>query len=372
MIRYKPDLMTRSNKDHYRITSLPGDGIGPEVTQEALRVLEAAAAVGGFTVDIAEHPFGGAAIDAYGEPFPASTRSACLDCDAVLLGAVGGPKWDDAPVRPEKGLLELRKVLGAFANVRPVAVPRQLVSRSPLRTQIAAGTDLVIVRELTGGIYFGEPAGISIEGGLRTGVNTMRYDEHEIARVARVAFAMARQRSRRVTSVDKANVLAVSRLWREVVSEVHQAEFDDVELDHLYVDNAAMQLVRRPRDFDVIVTGNLFGDILSDLAATIPGSLGMLPSASLGGVAGLFEPVHGSAPDIAGSGKANPAAAILSVAMMLDAFGRDDLANAVRRATLHTTAGDHRTPDLGGTYSTSEVGAAVADALLEERTQVAA
>lgn len=359
-------------QNHYHITVLPGDGIGPEVTTEAVRVLTAAAKIGGFAVEVTEHPFGGAAIDATGHPLPDETRAACLASDAVLLGAVGGPRWDSAPERPESGLLALRKLLGTFANVRPVAVPGQLVSRSPLRTQIAAGTDLVIVRELTGGIYFGEPAGITVEDGVRTGVNTMRYDENEIARVARVAFAMARKRSGRVTSVDKANVLAVSRLWREVVTEVHRAEFADIRLDHLYVDNAAMQLIRRPRDFDVIVTGNLFGDILSDLAATLPGSLGMLPSASLGGTAGLFEPVHGSAPDIAGRGLANPAAAILSVAMLLDSLGRDEVASAVRRVTLQTLADDHRTSDLGGSASTSEVGAAITSRLLHESTRAAA
>ncbi len=364
--------MTDQVNDHYRIAVLPGDGVGPEVTSAALHVLLTAADMGGFTVEVDFQDFGGVAIDRHGTPFPDATREACLASDAVFLGAVGGPQWDDAAERPEKGLLDLRKSLGAFANLRPVSVPRQLVSRSPLRTQIAAGTDLVIVRELTGGIYFGEPSGISVEGGRRAGVSTMRYDEDEIARIARVGFETARRRNGRLTSVDKANVLAVSKLWREVVTEVHAVEFADVTLDHLYVDNAAMQLVRRPRDFDVILTGNLFGDILSDLAATLPGSLGMLPSASLGGKAGLFEPVHGSAPDIAGTGKANPVAAILSVAMMLDALGRSGSAASVRTATMRTIAGEMRTPDLGGTASTEAVGAAVAQSLQQEQSRVAA
>ena len=364
--------MDKQVNDHYDITVLPGDGVGPEVTAAALHVLLAAAEADGFTVEIDFKDFGGVAIDRHGTPLPEATLESCLKSDAVFLGAVGGPRWDDAPERPEKGLLELRKSLGAFANVRPVSVPRQLVSRSPLRTQIAAGTDLVIVRELTGGIYFGEPSEVTGEKGHRTAISTMRYDENEIARVARIAFEMARERNRRVTSVDKANVLAVSRLWRNVVTEVHAQEYDDVTLDHLYVDNAAMQLVRRPRDFDVVLTGNLFGDILSDLAATLPGSLGMLPSASLRGAAGLFEPVHGSAPDIAGTGKANPAAAILSIAMMLDALGRHDAARAVRHATMQTIAGSVRTPDLGGTSTTEAVGHEVSQFLSTEQPRVAA
>lgn len=368
----KPEPMKTKVNDHYTVTVLPGDGVGPEVTAAALHVLLSAADVGGFTVEVDFRDFGGIAIDRHGTPLPDATREACLAADAVFLGAVGGPKWDDAPERPEKGLLGLRKTLGVFANVRPVSVPRQLVSRSPLRTQIAAGTDMVIVRELTGGVYFGEPSGVAVEDGRRVGVSTMRYDEEEIVRVARVAFEMARKRNGRVTSVDKANVLAASMLWREVVTELHAGEFDDVDLDHLYVDNAAMQLVRRPRDFDVVLTGNLFGDILSDLAATIPGSLGMLPSASLGGRAGLFEPVHGSAPDIAGTGKANPAAAILSMAMMLDALGHTESGASVRRATMQTIAGDVRTPDLGGTATTEAVGAAVSELLFSEKARVAA
>lgn len=342
-----------------RLVCLPGDGIGPEVTAAALEVVSAVMREAGRPIEISEHLIGGAAIDAAGTPLPESTLAACQSADAVLLGAVGGPRWDEAAVRPERGLLGLRKALGVFANVRPVVVSAEQIDSSPLRPGIVSGTDLVIVRELTGGIYFGEPAGISLEEGQRTAINTMRYEEEEIARVAEVAFKMARKRRGHVTSVDKANVLAVSRLWRDVVSEVHAA-YRDVGLEHLYVDNAAMQLVRRPTDFDVVVTGNLFGDILSDLAATLPGSLGMLPSASLGAGAGLFEPVHGSAPDIAGQGVANPAAMILSVAMMLDDLGHSDLADAVRRATRAVLAEGIRTPDIGGSSSTEKVGRFIA------------
>jgi 3-isopropylmalate dehydrogenase len=298
----------------YHIVILPGDGIGPEVIQEAIEVLKAVAQASGFQVSFEERPVGGAALDQTGDPFPPTTREACLAADAVLLGAVGGPQWDHftGSKRPESGLLALRKALQTFANLRPVVVPEALASTSPLRREVVAGTDLLIVRELTGGIYFGEPRGRVEEKGLRSAHNTMVYDESEIARIARVAMIWAGRRRNKVTLVDKANVLVVSQLWREVVLEVHTREFPEVSLDMLYVDNAAMQLVLDPTQFDVIVTANLFGDILSDLAATLPGSLGMLPSASLGGSVGLFEPVHGSAPDIAGQSKANPLAAVLS------------------------------------------------------------
>ena len=359
----------------YRIAWLPGDGIGREVTLEALRVIDRAAQAFGFELVREELPAGGVAIDHFDNPLPDSTLKACLQSDAVLLGALGGPRWDnvDGDKRPEAGLLRLRKELGVFANLRPVSVPDSLAGSSPLRREIVSGTDMMIVRELTGGIYFGEPKGrIHTDRGIE-GFNTMRYSEAEVERIARVAFDWARRRRRKVTSVDKANVLEVSRLWRETVTRVHTVEFSDVALDHLYVDNAAMQIVRRPSDFDVVVTGNLFGDILSDLAATLPGSLGMLPSASVGGRVGLFEPVHGSAPDIAGEGKANPLAAILSGAMMLEYLGEVRAAAAVRQAVDAALEEGLRTPDLwedGRTrVSTEEMGQRIAD-LAERSTAV--
>lgn len=332
----------------YRIAWLPGDGIGREVTEQAIRVLEHAGNRFGFHVTAGEWAAGGAAIDAFGTPLPEETLAACKQSDGVLLGAVGGPKWDDrtGEARPEAGLLRLRKELGVYANLRPVSVPDVLAVASPLRREIAAGTDLLIVRELTGGIYFGEPKGRTSTEEGEVAFNTMRYTAHEIERIARTAFEWARRRRGLVTSVDKANVLEVSRLWREIVSRLHASEYADVKLEHLYVDNAAMQLVRRPSEFDVVVTGNLFGDILSDLAATLPGSLGLLPSASLGGRVGLFEPVHGSAPDIAGEGKANPIAAILSVAMMLDDWDESSAAASVRRAVDAVLEDGLRTGDI--------------------------
>ncbi len=336
----------RSNK--YTVVLLPGDGIGPEVTDEAVKVLDAVAAGDGFTVAYQTLPVGGAAIDECGSPLPNDVLDRCREADAVLLGAVGGPKWDElqGDRRPESGLLRLRKELGVYANLRPVAVPEALADASPLRPEIARGTDLLVVRELTGGIYFGTPAGREGEGPEEVAYNTMRYTAGEVERVARVAFEWARRRSGRVTSVDKANVLVVSRLWREVVARLHREEFPDVTLGHMYVDNAAMQLVLNPRQFDVIVTGNLFGDILSDAAATLGGSLGLLPSASVGGRVPLFEPVHGSAPDIAGQGKANPIAAILSVAMLLQEWGRASSAEAVRQGVEAALATGARTADL--------------------------
>lgn len=350
----------------YRVVVLPGDGIGPEVTTEALRVLEAAGAAFGFTLTTEEHPVGGAAIDAHGVPLTEETLNSCREADAVLLGAVGGPKWDHltGPTRPESGLLRLRKGLGVYANLRPVSVPSSLAASSPLKTDRVAGTDVLIVRELTGGIYFSVPRGVDSHVWKRTGTNTMRYSEGEVKRIAQVAFKWAETRSGRVTSVDKANVLEVSQLWREVVNQVHEDEFSHLELDHLYVDNAAMQLVRDPKQFDVVVTGNLFGDILSDLAATLPGTLGLLPSASVGGRVGLFEPVHGSAPDIAGQGKANPLAAILSGAMLLDEVGEREAAHAVREGVSTVLDAGYRTGDMWvegcELVSTSELGAHVA------------
>ncbi|MEM1096907.1 MAG: 3-isopropylmalate dehydrogenase [Bacteroidota bacterium] len=350
----------------YTITWLPGDGIGRDVTDEALKVLHAVAESAGFALDVSEHLAGGAALDAANDPLPQATIDACLAGDAVLLGAVGGPKWDanTGAMRPESGLLKLRKVLGTFANLRPVSVPDALTSSSPLRPERVAGTDLLIVRELTGGIYFGEPKGRDTVGGEEDAFNTMRYRTHEVERIGLVAFEWAKKRGGRVTSVDKANVLVVSQLWRDTITALHGAEYSEVELDHLYVDNAAMQIVRDPKRFDVVVTGNLFGDILSDLAATLPGSLGLLPSASLGGDVGLFEPVHGSAPDIAGQGKANPIAAILSGAMMLDALGEASAARAVRHGVDAALAAGYRTGDLhteGNTLvSTTALGDAIA------------
>ena len=345
----------------YTLALLPGDGVGPEVTAEAARVLEACTEAFGFGIETSEHPVGGAGIDADGDPLPRATLDACLDADAVFLGAVGGPQWDavDADLRPERGLLRLRARLGAFANLRPVSVSEALVERSPLRPERVSGTDLLIVRELTGGIYFGRPR----ERTETEAYDTMRYSVAEIERIARVAFEWARRRDGRVASVDKANVLASSALWRDVVSRVGAEEYPDVALEHLYVDNAAMQVVTDPRRFDVVVTGNLFGDVLSDLAATLPGTLGLLPSASLGGRAGLFEPVHGSAPDIAGRGLANPLAAILSAAMLLDDVGEADAAGAVRAAVESVLDDGPLTPDLGGDAGTTDVGAAVADAV---------
>lgn len=328
----------------YTIAWLPGDGIGPDVTQAALDVMHALADATGFALDVTKHRIGGAALDADGTPFPNDTQAACANADAVFLGAVGGPKWDDneGDQRPEAGLLALRKHLGVFVNLRPVTVPDALASASPLREDNVAGTDVMIVRELTGGIYFGKPRARTPEAAT----NAMRYTRDEVARIARVAFRHAQQRSGRVTSVDKANVLEVSQLWRAVVSDVHADEFPEVDLEHLYVDNAAMQLVRRPTTFDVLLTGNLFGDILSDLAATFPGSLGLLPSASLGGDVGLFEPVHGSAPDIVGQGIANPTAALLSGAMLLDDLGEPDAAAALRTGIAAAFDAGLRTADL--------------------------
>ena len=297
-----------------RIAVLPGDGIGPEVTREAVACLQQIAAHAGHEFTFLELPIGSAALDACGVPLPATTLEACLASDAVLLGAVGDPKHDANPnhLKPEKGLLALRAGLQAVANIRPAFMHPDLVAASPLRAEVVRGTDLVIVRELAGGLYFGEPRSLTAD----MGINTLPYSRMEVERIARVAFDLARGRRKKVTSVDKANVLEASQLWRAVVKEV-SAGYPDVALDHQYVDSCAMAIVTRPASFDVIVTDNLFGDILSDEASVLTGSLGMLPSASLGGKVGLYEPVHGSAPDIAGKGKANPLGAILSAAMLL-------------------------------------------------------
>ena len=353
----------------YKITLLPGDGIGPEVIKESVKVLDAAAEKFGFALEYTEQNAGGAAIDAHNDPMPDSVVETCKASDAVLLGAVGGPKWDHLTgvLRPESGLLKIRKELGAFANLRPVTIPESLAENSPLRPEAVAGLDLLTVRELTGGIYFGEPVGESGEGDDKKAWNTMVYSVGEIKRVARVAFEWARKRRNKVLSVDKANVLAVSRLWRDTVKALHEAEYSDVELDHMYIDNAAMQMVINPRQFDVILTGNIFGDILSDASATLGGSLGLLPSASVGGPVGLFEPVHGSAPDIAGQGKANPLAMILSVAMMLDTLGEGAAATAIRSGVEKVLDNGYRSGDLwreGNTLATTtELGDLVRDTL---------
>jgi len=332
-----------------RIVLLPGDGIGPEVTAEARRVLEAVAANHGLELEFEEALIGGGSIDAHQTPLTDAVVARCREARAVLLGAVGGPKWDDMPVdtRPERGLLRLRKELGLFANLRPASVFPALVAASSLRAEVVDGIDMLVVRELTGGIYFGEPRGREVVAGKRRAINAMTYDEEEVARITRVAFDAARLRRNHVTHVHKANVLEVSQLWVEVVDEVAK-DYPDVELAHQLVDSAAMLLVKEPGRFDVLVTGNLFGDILSDEAAMITGSLGMLPSASLaaGGV-GLYEPVHGSAPDIAGRDLANPLAAILSVAMLLEhSLEAPAAASDIRNAAAAVLEAGHRTADL--------------------------
>ena len=332
------------------ICLLPGDGIGPEILDQGALVMDAAVKKNGHTFHYTKGLIGGAAIDATGSSLPEETIAACKASDAVFLAAVGGPKWDNlAPEkRPERGLLAIRRELGLFANLRPAMLLPELAGACLLRPAIAQkGLDLIVVRELTGDIYFGEPRGLEKQDGSRVGFNTMIYSEEEIVRIAHVAFKTARQRRRKVCSVDKSNVLETSRLWKEVVTEVHK-EYADVELSHLYVDNAAMQLVRDPSQFDVILTGNIFGDILSDEASVITGSLGMLPSASMGAQGpGLFEPVHGSAPDIAGQDKANPLATILSAAMLLRlGLHMPEEAAMIEKAVDKTLADGYRTGDI--------------------------
>jgi 3-isopropylmalate dehydrogenase len=333
----------------HRIVVLPGDGIGPEVTAQARRVLEVVAPRFGLDLEFEEELIGGASIDAHGTPLRDEVVERSRKASAVLLGAVGGPKWDAMSVttRPERGLLRIRKELGLFANLRPAAVFEALAAASTLRPEIIAGIDMLVVRELTGGLYFGEPRGRALVNGEREARNTMVYDEHEIERIARVGFEAARKRRRHLTHVHKANVLEVSQLWVEVVEEVAR-DYPDVVLAHQLVDSCAMLLVKDPRRFDVLVTENLFGDILSDEAAMITGSLGMLPSASLGeGGIGLYEPVHGSAPDIAGRDVANPLAAILSAAMLLEySLDAASAAEAVRSAVAGVLADGARTSDL--------------------------
>jgi 3-isopropylmalate dehydrogenase len=334
-----------------KITLLPGDGIGPEIVDATRHVLEAVASKSGHTFTFSTHLIGGIAIDETGVPLPDDTIVACRSADAVLLGAVGGPKWDDptADVRPEQGLLGIRKALKLWANIRPVRLFRGLEAASPLKPERLRGVDLVFVRELTGDVYFGQPKGKEIRNGLRTGFDTMIYDENEIRRIVELAFNLARKRKRHVTSIDKANVLATMQVWREVATEVGRKN-PDVKLDHQLVDSAAMRLVTEPSFFDVIVSGNMFGDILSDEGAVLTGSLGLLPSASLGdGTLGVYEPIHGSAPDIAGKGVANPLGTILSAAMLLrHSLNLDDDAKAIEDAVQKVLDNGLRTSDLGG------------------------
>ncbi len=333
-----------------QILILPGDGIGPEIVTEAVKVLAALRDDFGLDVDMDEALVGGAAIDATGGPLPDATLDLAKEADAVLLGAVGGPKWEslDISIRPEKGLLGLRSELNLFANLRPALLYPQLAQASSLKPEIVAGLDIMIVRELTGGIYFGQPRGIrTLDSGERQGFNTLVYSESEVERIARVAFDIAKKRGSRVCSVDKANVLECTELWREVVTRIGQAH-PEVELSHMYVDNAAMQLVKWPKQFDVIVTTNMFGDILSDCAAMLTGSIGMLPSASLDEQGkGMYEPIHGSAPDIAGKGIANPLATILSVAMMLRySLDEPEMAERIEKAVERVLDNGLRTPDI--------------------------
>src|SRR4026209_922534 len=340
-----------------KITTLPGDGIGPEVTTEAIRVLQTIAAIHGFGFEFEEHAIGGVAIKKFGSPLPRTTLDACLASDAVLLGAVGSPEFDRVTPnqRPEAGLLLLRSALGEYANLRPALALSSIAACLPVRNEVACGADILIVRELLGGLYFGEPRGI--DGYVAR--NTMRYSVEEIERIARVAFEAARKRRGKVTSVDKANVLETSQLWRQTVTRVSQY-YPDVTLEHLYVDACAMHLIVNPRRFDVLLTENLFGDILSDEAAVITGSRGMLASASIGGDDGLYEPVHGSAPDIAGRGIANPCGAIASAAMLLrHSAGLEREANDIELAIQHVLEAGYRTADIaaGGHIShTTEIG----------------
>ena len=348
-----------------KILVLPGDGIGPEIVNEAVKILECLRG-NGLSVGVEHGLIGGAAYDKTHSPFPAETIAQADDCDAILLGSVGGPQYDgvERHLRPEQGLLDIRAHLNLFANLRPALLYAELASASSLKPELVAELDLLIVRELTGGIYFGQPRAQEVENNVRRAYNTMVYDENEIRRIAHVAFIAAQKRDKRLCSVDKANVLEVSLLWRDVMEEVHQ-QYLDVELSHMYVDNAAMQLVRAPKQFDVIVTSNLFGDILSDAAAMLTGSIGMLPSASLNqDNKGMYEPIHGSAPDIAGKGIANPLATILSLAMLLRySLNEESAAHDIEQAVIATLQQGVRTQDIVDgsiqAVSTSEMGDAV-------------
>jgi 3-isopropylmalate dehydrogenase len=354
-----------------RITSVPGDGIGPEVTLQAIQVLEEVVSGFGHDLELEEKEIGGDALTKFGNPLPESTIEACLRSQAVLLGAVGGPAFDRYPreLRPEAGLLRLRQVLGAYANLRPAVFYPVLRDCSPLREEVVKGTDILIVRELLGGLYFGQPRSIEGGPGNRQAINTMRYGEAEIERIARMAFTLALTRRKRLVSVDKSNVLECSQLWREVVTRV-AGEFPEVQLSHMYVDSAAMALVLKPAEFDVLLTENMFGDILSDQAGGVVGSLGLLASASIGGPVGLYEPVHGSAPDIAGQGIANPLGAILSVALMLrHTFQLHREAECVEAGVMSVLKGGFRTRDLvradERTVKTAEMGGQIAEFVRE-------
>jgi 3-isopropylmalate dehydrogenase len=359
--------MSRGTAGTARIALLPGDGVGPEVMAEAQKVLVSVGARFGHRFVMEQSAVGGAAIDAYGDPLPEDTLAACRAADAVLFGAVGDPRYSDpqARIRPEQALLRLRKEFRLFANLRPVAVHPALVDASPLKAELVRGVDLIVVRELTGGIYFGEPR---VEGEERA-LDTMVYTRAEVEAIAHVAFRLARERRRKVTSVDKANVLASSRLWRRTVARVAR-DYPDVMLEHLLIDSATMHLLKRPREFDVVLTGNQFGDILSDETSVLAGSMGMLPSASLGaGHFGLYEPVHGSAPDIAGQGVANPLAAILSAAMLLrHSLGMNEEARAIEAAVGGVLEAGYRTADIAATgeatVRTAEMGDRVAEAVV--------
>ncbi len=354
-----------------KVLVLPGDGIGPEIVAEAIKVLDVLSTDFGLDINLDDGLIGGAAIDARGNPLPDETLDKARNSDAILLGAVGGPKWEplDIAIRPEKGLLKIRSELELFANLRPALTAPQLVEASALRADVVSGLDIMIVRELTGGIYFGEPRGIrELENGEKQGFNTLIYSESEIKRIGHVAFKAAMKRDRRVCSIDKANVLESTELWREVMIEVGK-DYPEVELTHMYVDNAAMQLVRTPKQFDVMVTTNMFGDILSDLASMLTGSIGMLPSASLDKDGkGMYEPIHGSAPDIAGENVANPLATILSVAMLLRySLGEAEQADHVEKAVDAVLTAGYRTPDIFSEgmrkVGTIEMGDAVVAAL---------
>jgi len=337
---------------NYKIGVIKGDGIGPEIIDEAVKVLDALSANMGFNVSYHEMLMGGSAIDATGVPLPDDTIQGVKTCDAVLFGAIGGPKWDNLErhLRPESGLLALRKEMGTFANLRPAMVYDELVNASTLKADVVKGVDIMVVRELTGGIYFGQPRELLEDRAY----NTMVYTREEVVRIAKVAFEIAMKRDKRICSVDKANVLEVSQFWRETVIEVAK-DYPEVELTHMYVDNAAMQLIRNPKQFDVILTGNIFGDILSDAASMLSGSIGLLPSASTGLGVGLYEPIHGSAPDIAGQGIANPLATISSVSMMLRyALNENEAADKIDEAIKKSLAQGYRTGDLGA-YDAKEI-----------------
>ncbi len=354
-----------------RIAVLPGDGVGPEIVRETVKVLRRIGALFGIPLTFDEEIVGGAAIDRCGTPLPPETLSLCRASEAILFGAVGGPQWDSLPVdrRPERGLLALRKELGLYANLRPVKLFAPLVDASPLKREIIEGVDLLVLRELTGGLYFGEPKGIgpAPDGKGEQGIDTLSYTTFEIERIARIGFQIAAQRRKRLTSVDKVNVLASSQLWRRVVAETAR-EFPDIELDHMLVDNCSMQLIRDPRRFDVILTENTFGDILSDEAAMLAGSIGMLPSASLGDGPGLYEPIHGSAPDIAGQDTANPLATILSAAMLLrHSLRHESAAAAVEAAVGLVLEAGYRTPDIRQPGPTTLIGTAHMGDLVVER-----